>query len=155
MTLWPGFLGWHGPTVDRVLNKKVRPLWAEMASQLNFSGEHSRRDPADGCWRSQFVTSNSEKMGIRRAPYAFTEQGVAMLSSVLNSQRAIQVNIQIMRIFVKFKRALETHKELSDKLGALEKHVKQHDHEIQTIFEAIRRLIAEPEKPKRKIGFHS
>ena len=63
-------------------------------------------------WRSQFVTSNTEKMGLRRKPYAFTEQGVAMLSSVLNSRRAIQVNIQIMRTFTKLRQLMAEHVDL-------------------------------------------
>jgi hypothetical protein len=105
-------------------------------------------------WRSQFATSNSEKMGLRYRSYAFTEQGVAMLSSVLNSKRAIQVNIAIMRVFVKFKEMISTHKELMYKLAELERKVERHDGEICSIFEAIRQLMApSPEKPKRRIGF--
>ena len=104
--------------------------------------------------KSQFVTSSWG--GIRRAnPYAFTEQGVAMLSSVLNSKRAIQVNIAIMRAFVRLKAVLSTHKELAHKLAELERKVEKHDVEIQSIFEAICQLMAPPpEKPKRRIGFH-
>ena len=95
--------------------------------------------------------------GARRAnPYAFTEQGVAMLSSVLNSERAIQVNIAIMRAFVKLKEILSTHKELAHKLKELEGKIEKHDGEIQAIFEAIRQLMAPPpDKPKPRIGFHS
>jgi len=88
-------------------------------------------------------------------PYAFTEQGVAMLSSVLNSERAIQVNIAIMRVFVKLKEILSNHKELAIKLEQLERKIEKHDTEIHAIFEAIRQLMAPPEKPKRSIGFHS
>jgi hypothetical protein len=106
-------------------------------------------------WRSQFVTSNSEKMGLRYRPYVFTEQGVAMLSSVLNSKRAIQVNIAIMRVFVKIKEMVVTHKELMYKLSELERKVEKHDGDICTVFEAIRQLMdPPPEKPKRRIGFH-
>ena len=93
--------------------------------------------------------------GARRAnPYAFTEQGVAMLSSVLNSEKAIQVNIAIMRAFVKLRQILSTHKELVYKLNELERKVEKHDVEIRSIFEAIRQLM-EPisEKPKCIIGF--
>jgi len=109
-------------------------------------------------WRSQIATSNlSAKMGLRRPPYAFTEQGVAMLSTVLNSERAIQVNIAIMRAFVKFRNIISTHKELAHKLKELErktgKHLKKHDVEIQAIFEAIRQLMIVEEKPKPRIGF--
>ncbi len=87
-------------------------------------------------------------------PYVFTEQGIAMLSTVLNSERAIQVNIAIMRAFVKLRQIFSTHKELAHKLSQLERKIEKHDSEIQAIFEAIRQLMAVPEKPKRRIGFH-
>ena len=98
---------------------------------------------------SQFVTS----LKYSKAVYAFTEQGVAMLSSVLNSPRAIQMNIAIMRAFVKLREILSTHKELALKLKQLEKKIEKHDEEIQAIFEAIRQLMTPPEPPKRRIGF--
>jgi len=105
--------------------------------------------------RFQFGMSKRGRGGRRYLPYAFTEQGVAMLSSVLRSKRAIQVNIAIMRAFVKLRRILSTHKELAHKLHELEKRIEKHDVEIQGIFEAIRQLMAPPpEPPKRKIGFH-
>ncbi len=104
--------------------------------------------------KSQFVISKG-RGGIRHVPYAFTEQGISMLSSVLNSQRAIQVNITIMRTFVKIRQFLSTHKELAEKIQELEKRADRHDKEIQAIFEAIKSLIAVPEKQKRQIGFHS
>ena len=88
-------------------------------------------------------------------PYAFTEQGVAMLSSVLRSKRAIQVNIAIMRAFVKLRQILSTHKELAYKLTELERKIEKHDTEIKAIFQAIRQLMAVPKKPKRRIGFHA
>ncbi len=100
--------------------------------------------------------------GARRAnPYAFTEQGVAMLSSVLNSERAIDVNIAIMRAFVRLREILLTHKDLAAKITALELKYKNHDMKfseydkhIMAIFEAIRQLMAPPpEKPRRMIGF--
>ena len=87
-------------------------------------------------------------------PYAFTEQGVAMLSSVLRSERAIQVNIVIMRAFVRLRQILSTHKELAHKLNELERKIERHDEEIKAIFDAIRQLMAPPEKPRRRIGFH-
>jgi phage regulator Rha-like protein len=86
-------------------------------------------------------------------PYAFTEQGVAMLSSVLNSERAIQVNIAIMRAFVKLKEMLSTNKELAHKLAELERKTEKHDGEIKLIFDAIRQLMVPPEKKRLKIGF--
>ena len=102
--------------------------------------------------KSQIVTSSWG--GARRArPYAFTEQGVAMLSSVLRSERAIQVNIAIMRAFVRLRQIFSTHKELAYKLAELERKIEKHDEEIKAIFEAIRRLMMAPKKPRRKIGF--
>jgi len=86
-------------------------------------------------------------------PYAFTEQGVAMLSSVLNSERAVQVNIAIMRAFVKLREMLSTNKELAHKLAQLERKIEKHDDEIKLIFDAIRELMRPPETKKRKIGF--
>jgi hypothetical protein len=104
--------------------------------------------------RSQIVTLKQGKH-LKYLPYAFTEQGVAMLSSVLRSKRAIQVNIAIMRTFVKLRAILSTHKELAQQLKELERKTEKHDTEIQTIFEAIRQLMTIPETPKRRIGFHS
>ena len=101
---------------------------------------------------SQNVTPSKQSLG-GYLPYAFTEQGVAMLSTVLNSKRAIQVNIQIMRTFTRLKKIIETNKKLAFKFKELESKVKQHDGEIKSIFEAIRQLIITSEKPKRKIGF--
>jgi len=92
--------------------------------------------------------------GRRGLPYAFTEQGVAMLSSVLRSERAVKVNIAIMRAFVKLRETLETNRELARKFAELERHVGKHDEEIAAIIDAIRQLMASPEKPRREIGFH-
>jgi hypothetical protein len=104
--------------------------------------------------RSQFVTSSWG--GTRYLPYVFTEQGVAMLSSVLNSAVAIQVNIAIMRAFIKLRQILSINKELACKLAELEHKIEKHDVDIQAIFEAIRRLMVPPPiKPKPQIGFHS
>src|SRR5436309_1918012 len=90
----------------------------------------------------------------RSRPYVFTEQGIAMLSSVLNSERAIKVNIAIMRAFVKLRGALETNRELAQKFSELEQRVGKHDEEIAAILEAIRQLMTPAEKPRREIGFH-
>jgi hypothetical protein len=86
-------------------------------------------------------------------PYVFTEQGVAMLSSVLKSERAIQVNILIMRAFVKIKQALATHKEVSRKLNELEQRVDKNDRQIVAIFDAIRKMVEPEAKPTKRIGF--
>ncbi len=85
-------------------------------------------------------------------PRVFTEQGVAMLSSVLRSKRAIQVNIAIMRVFVRLKEIIFTHKELAYKLNELERKIEKHDEEIHSIFEAIRQLMAPPPEEKRRIA---
>jgi hypothetical protein len=99
-------------------------------------------------WRSQIVMSNpAAKMSLRRRPYAFTEHGVAMLASVLRSKRAIDVNIAIVRTFIRLRRMLATNEELARK-------VAQHDQEIAILFDHIKRLLEPPEPPKnRQIGF--
>ncbi|MGD0438609.1 MAG: ORF6N domain-containing protein [Bryobacteraceae bacterium] len=103
---------------------------------------------------SQIAISNSSRGGRRYRPYAFTEQGVAMLSSVLKSSRAVQVNIAIMRAFVKLRQILDTHHQLAKRLEQLEGRFDQHDAQIQEVFEAIRALLQPPPDPnKRRIGF--
>lgn len=105
--------------------------------------------------RSQFVTLKRGQ-NIKYLPCAFTEHGVAMLSSVLNSERAIQVNILIMRAFTKLREILLTHNELAIKIEALEKKYAEHDHAIKAIFEAIKQLLGpSPVKEKPQIGFHA
>ena len=103
--------------------------------------------------RSQFVTSKlrSGRGGRRYPPYAFTEEGIAMLSSVLNSPKAIKINIEIMRAFVRLRKILASHSELARKLEELE---KKYDSQFRVVFEAIRQLVAPPGKPPKKIGFH-
>ncbi len=91
--------------------------------------------------------------GRRFAPYAFTEQGVAMLSSVLNSSRAISVNIEIMRAFVKLREMLASNKDLAAKLDAMEHKLESHDQAIAGVLNAIRELMRPPETKKRPIGF--
>jgi len=92
--------------------------------------------------------------GRRHRPYAFTEQGIAMLSSVLNSDRAITINIALTRTFVSLRQRPDGNRELAQKFSELEQHVGKHDEEIAAILEAIRQLMAPPEKPRREIGFH-
>lgn len=102
--------------------------------------------------RCQFGTS-SEHGGRRFLPYAFTEHGIAMLSSVLRSEKAIQVNILIMRAFSQLRAVLSSHKEISEKLGELESVLKVHDQKIVTILEVLKQLINSPQKTVRRIGF--
>jgi hypothetical protein len=101
----------------------------------------------------QFGISKKGRGGTRKLPYAFTEQGVAMLSSVLNSERAVKVNIEIMRAFVRMRRVLEAHRALAKKLSELEATVGTHDEEIRLILETLRQLMQSPSKPKLPIGF--
>jgi hypothetical protein len=99
--------------------------------------------------RSQFVTAS--RRNIRHRPFAFTQEGVAMLSSVLNSPRAIQVNIAIMRVFVRLRELADTHRDLARKIAAME---SKYDAQFKVVFEAIKKLLApSPAPPKRRIGF--
>ncbi len=106
--------------------------------------------------RFQIGISSSDFGGRRYRPYAFTEQGVAMLSSVLRSKRAVQVNVAIMRAFVQLRQALAGHAGLARKLAELEQRIEGHDTSIRSLFEAIRQLMAPPppEPPRPEIGFH-
>ena len=116
---------------------------------LDFMFQLTDREFKD--WRSQFVTSNStDMMGLRYPPFAFTEQGVAMLSSVLNNDRAILVNIQIMRAFTEFRKMLITHKDLKRKIEAME---QKYERQFQIVFEAIKQLLEPPKKKSKQIGF--
>ena len=101
--------------------------------------------------RSQIVTLKTGRGRHRKyLPYAFTEQGVAMLSSVLRSTRAVQVNIEIMRAFVRLRELIATNRDLARRLDHLE---KKYDRQFKVVFDAIRELMAPPEKPRRSIGF--
>ncbi len=107
-------------------------------------------------WMSQIAISNREKMGMRKMPYVFTEQGVAMLSSVLNSDRAIEVNIQIMRVFTKLRELMLSHKDLARKIEDLERtfqtKYQEQDKKIILIFKAIKDLLEEKKKVIKKKG---
>lgn len=107
--------------------------------------------------RSQIATSKSSRGGRRYAPYVFTEQGVAMLSGVLRSKRAIAVNIEIMRAFVELRRAAASYAALEERVRELERETTarfgRHDEQLEQIFKALRQLIAPPARPKRPIGF--
>jgi hypothetical protein len=99
------------------------------------------------------MSNPAARMGLRRSPYAFTEQGIAMLSSVLKSKRAVQVNIAIMRAFVRIRQMLATHKDLAEKLQAME---RKYDKRFKVVFEILQRLTGPPpDSPKRPIGFLS
>jgi ORF6N domain-containing protein len=111
-----------------------------------------------GIWKSQIVITDKDKMGLRRPPYVFTEQGVAMLSSVLNSDTAILVNIQIMRVFTKMRTLLDSHKEILKKLESIERKDIEQDEKILLIFEYLKQLEQAKQektifKERKRIGF--
>ena len=148
-----------------ILDSDLAELYGVSTKRLN---EQVRRNlakfPADFAF--QLTAEEAENLkcqigisidwgGRRRSlPHAFTEQGVAMLSSVLRSQRAIHVNVAIMRTFVRLRETLSLHKELAYKLAELEGKIANHDESIRTLFEAIRQLMTPPETPRKEIGFH-
>jgi hypothetical protein len=105
--------------------------------------------------RSQTVTSSSGWGGRRTPPWAFTQEGVAMLSSVLRSDRAIQVNIEIMRAFVRLRELLATHVELARRLDDLERQFREHDEQFVLVFDAIRKLMEPPQTPPPEVGYHT
>jgi hypothetical protein len=146
-----------------ILDTDLAALYQVSTSALNQAVQRNRdRFPEDFMfqlnkaefenWKSQIVISNSAaKMGIRRRPYAFTEQGVAMLSSVLKSHRAIAVNITIMRAFVRLRQLLATHKDLAQRLTEME---RKYNKRFRVVFDMLRQLTEPPlEPPKRAIGF--
>lgn len=133
----------YGVTTKR-LNEQVRRNLRRFPEDFMFQLTPEEAESL----RSQFATS--KRGGRRYLPYAFTEQGVAMLSSVLNSERAIEVNILIMRAFVKLREMIASHKGLAKKLDELE---KKYDAQFKIVFDAIRQLMATPEPKEKKIGF--
>ena len=140
----------------RMLNQSVKRNQKRFPP--DFMYQLTENELAD--WKSQIVTSNKEKMGIRKMPYVFTEQGVAMLSSVLNSETAIEVNIQIIRIFSRIREVILTNKDILLKLGQMEKKMLLQDNrsnkmeeEIEVIFSALKQLLEPPQEPRKRIGF--
>ena len=132
--------------VTKTLNRAVRRNRERFPSDFMFE----LRVKEIALLRYQFGTSNAGRGGRRYRPFVFTEQGVAMLSSVLHSDRAIQVNIAIMRAFVRLRRLLSTHRDLARKLDELE---QKYDKRFTVVFVAIRRLMAQVDPPRRRIGF--
>jgi len=147
-----------------LLDSDLAALYGVTTGNLNKAlKRNSDRFPSDFMFELKpeeltnlkFQFGISRRGGRRRSrPHVFTEQGIAMLSSVLNSERAIKVNIAIMRAFVKLRQSLETNRELAKKFSELEQRVGKHDEEIDAILEAIRQLMAPPDRPRREIGFH-
>lgn len=142
-----------------MLDRDLAELYGVLTKNLNKAvSRNSERFPGDFMFQLtpeefknlKFQIGTSRWGGTRKLPHAFTEQGVAMLSSVLKSKRAVHVNIEIMRVFVKLRQLLLTHADLARKLNALE---KKYDAQFRVVFDAIRELMTPVEKPKRKIGF--
>lgn len=104
-------------------------------------------------WRTQFASSNSLKMGLRHLPYCFTEQGATMLSCILSSERAIKVNIQLIRIFSRMRETLLTHKDILLQLEKIEERLSGHDGQIQTLFQYLKQLINPTQPARQRIGF--
>ena len=121
-----------------------------LRSQIVISDKHDSREVSS--LRSQIVISKKGRGGRRYLPYAFTEQGVAMLSSVLRTERAVQVNIAIMRTFVQLRRLMDSNADLARKIENLE---KKYDEKFATVFAAIKQLIVPASPAKKRIGFHS
>ena len=131
-------------TLIQSVKRNLRRFPEDFMFQLNDAEWHNLK--------SQFVISSSSHGGLRHAPYAFTEQGVAMLSSILRSQVAIDVNIEIMRTFLKFRELASTNAQILKKVDDLEKRVTRHDGQLQQVFQAIRDLVQPTFGPKRTIG---
>ena len=104
-------------------------------------------------WRTQNATSKEDRKGLRYAPFCFTEQGVTMLSCVLNSDSVINVNIQIIRIFTKMKEMLLTNKDILLQVQKIEMKLTEHDKDIKLIFEYLKNLLNPPQEPRKRIGF--
>jgi ORF6N domain len=133
----------------RVLNQAVRRNAERFPNDFMFQLTEQEFNN----WKSQIVISNSAKMGLRKKPLVFTEQGVAMLSSVLNSETAIRVNIQIIRVFTKMREMLMTHKDILLQLEKMEKKLTGHDENINLIFQYLKKLLNPPQPVRNKIGF--
>jgi hypothetical protein len=150
----------YGTTTKR-LNEQVRRNQGRFPSDFMFQlavdeVEAMRSQIVTTNLRSQNATSSSARHGGRRyLPYAFTEHGALMAASILNTPRAMEVSVYVIRAFVRLRELLSTHKELAGKLGELERKVSSHDVAIQSLVTAIRQLMAPPPtSPQRKIGFH-
>jgi hypothetical protein len=135
----------------KILNRAVKRNLSRFPEDFMFQLTEEEADAL----RCQIGTSKIGRGGRRYLPYAFTEQGVAMLSSVLRSERAVQVNVAIMRAFVGLRRILAANETLARKLAELERHLEGHDQAIKSLFAAIRELMSPPAKPRPEIGFHT
>ena len=133
------------------LNERVRRNSQRFPEDFMFQLTKSEAESL----RSQFATSKTGRGGRRTSPYVFTEQGVAMLSTVLNSEQAIEVNIMIMRAFVKLRQMLESNEELNRKFAAVIRKLSTHDKYFKVVFDELKKLTERPTPPRKQIGFKS
>jgi len=133
----------------RVLNQAVRRNIKRFPEDFMFQ---LNKDEFDN-WKSQNVISKGDQMGLRKHPLVFTEQGVAMLSGILNSDRAINVNIQIMRIFAKFSKLLNDNLGFKLEIEKIKSHLNKQDKNIKLVFTLLDKLIDKTNKPRKKLGF--
>jgi hypothetical protein len=147
-----------------MLDSDLAELYQVSTKRLNEQVKRNRhRFPTDFMFqvtpeevqnlRSQIATSSRGHGGRRYLPFAFTEHGAVMLASVLNSPVAVEASIQVVRVFIRLREVLATHKELARKLAELERQVETHDENITALFEAIHQLMKPPERPRKQIGF--
>jgi ORF6N domain len=148
-----------------MVDRDLAELYAVTTSNLNLAVKRNKdRFPDDFMFQLtkeefqglilQFaISKKAGRGGIRKLPYAFTEQGVSMLSGVLNSETAIRVHIQIIRVFAKMRELLLTHKDILLQLEKIEKKLTGHDEDIQLIFKCLKQLLTPPQSPRQKIGF--
>lgn len=149
-----------------MLDSDLAELYGVPTKRLNEQVKRNQeRFPADFMFqlmpeeiealRSQIATSKDGRGGRRYRPYAFTEHGAVMAATVLNSERAIQISVYVVRAFLKLREIIANHKELAGKLAELEQRVEVHDEDITALFEAIRMLMEPPEGSGKSIGFHA
>ena len=138
----------------RVLKQAVRRNLKRFPEDFMFSMSKEELH----IWRSQIVTSNSDKMGLRHPPYCFTEHGVVMLASVLHSEKAIQINIQIVRVFAKMREMLASNKDILRKLESLQDQINNHDNHFLVLFKYLEemekeKMHIEDQRKRKRIGY--
>ena len=132
----------------KYLNRQVKRNILRFPPEFMFQLNEDEKNELVTIWHRFSTLKHSSAL-----PYAFTEHGVAMLASVLKSERAVKISIHIIKTFVKLRQIISSHKELAHKLEQLERKIEKHDEEIKLIFDAIRQLMAQPEPKEKKIGF--
>jgi hypothetical protein len=132
----------------KYLNRQVKRNKERFPAEFMFQLNRKEKGELVTNWHRFEMMKHSNTL-----PFAFTEHGVAMLSSVLGSRKAVRISIFIVKTFIRLRRLIETHRDINHKVDELERKVKSHDTEIRSIFEAIRQMIIVSEKPKKRIGF--